>query len=142
MGRCRGRWLGVAMAVVISGCSVFQPEERPPAPVERPPAPAVVTPPPTAPQAPARPAEPSTAAAWKPLLARAQQAAGRGDYDQALALLERAQRIEPDSGEIYLQLARTHQARGDLTQARATAERGLLYCSGNAQCAALRALTR
>jgi len=130
------------MAVLISGCSVLQPEERPPAPAEPPPEPAVVTPPPTTPQAPSRPAEPSTAAAWKPLLARADQAARSGDYDQALALLERAQRIEPRSGEIYLQLARTHQARGDRDQAQAAAERGLLYCSGNVQCDALRALAR
>ncbi len=136
----RSRWLGVALALVMSGCSVLQPEAPPPAPPPQPPAP--VTPPPTVPQAPSRPAEPSTAAAWKPLLARADQAARSGDYDQALALLERAQRIAPRSGEIYLQLARTHQARGDRDQAQAAAERGLLYCSGSAQCDALRALTR
>jgi tetratricopeptide (TPR) repeat protein len=73
---------------------------------------------------------------------KAQQAAARGDYEQALALLERAQRIDPESGEIYLQLAKTHQARGDDAQAMATAERGMLFCAGAAQCNALRAYAR
>ncbi len=140
MAQGRSLWLAAAMALVMSGCSVLQPEEPPPAPPPQPPA--AVTPPPTAPQAPSRPAEPSTAAAWKPLLARADQAARSGDYEQALALLERAQRIAPRSGEVYLQLARTHRARGDEEQAQAAAERGLLYCNGEAQCAALRSLAR
>jgi Tfp pilus assembly protein PilF len=73
---------------------------------------------------------------------KAGQATARGDYEQALALLERAQRIDPESSEIYLQMARTHRARGDMAQARATAERGMLFCSGSAQCEALRAFTR
>jgi Flp pilus assembly protein TadD len=75
------------------------------------------------------------------LLAKAEQATGRGDYEEALALLERAQRIDPDSAEVYLGLARTHAARGDAAQARATAERGLLYCSSASQCEALRRFT-
>ena len=73
---------------------------------------------------------------------KAEQARARGDYEQALALLERAQRIDPESGEIYLQLARTHRARGDSAQARATAERGLLFCAGKTECDALRALAK
>jgi thioredoxin-like negative regulator of GroEL len=77
-----------------------------------------------------------------PLVQKAEQATARGDYEQALALLERAHRIDPESGEIYLQLARTHRARGDVAQARATAERGMLFCSSNAQCDTLRAFTR
>ena len=42
----------------------------------------------------------------------------------ALALLERAQRIDPDSAQIYLAMARTHEASGDGSQARATANAG------------------
>ncbi len=57
-------------------------------------------------------------------------------------MLERAQRIDPDSAEIYLAMARTHQASGDTSQARAVAERGLLYCNGRAECDALRGLAR
>ena len=104
--------------------------------------PATAAPPPvTAPQPPARPPQPSTASAWRPLVNKAQQASARGDYEQAFALLERAQRIDPESGEIYLQLARTHLARGDAAQAMATAQRGMLFCSGSAQCDALRSLS-
>jgi tetratricopeptide (TPR) repeat protein len=76
------------------------------------------------------------------LLARAETAVEQGQYEQALALLERAQRIDPDSGEIYLQLARTYDAKGDLSLARATAERGLLYCASKRQCGALRELAQ
>ena len=74
------------------------------------------------------------------MLAKAEQATQRGDYEQALALLERAQRIDPDSAEVYLCMAQTHRARGNAAQARATAERGLLYCSTEALCDALRAM--
>jgi tetratricopeptide (TPR) repeat protein len=77
-----------------------------------------------------------------PLVKKAEQASARGDYEQALALLERAQRIDPESGEIYLQMALTHRARGDAAQARATAERGMLYCNSAGQCDELRALIR
>jgi Tfp pilus assembly protein PilF len=101
-----------------------------------------VTPPATSPQPAPRATEPSASAAYQPLLDKAEQASDRGDYEQALALLERAQRIDPGSAEIYLGMARTHQASGDSAQARATAERGLLYCSGTTQCNALRAYTR
>ena len=131
------------LVILAAACTTYAPQQAPPAPVEKRPEPAVVVPsvpkPPQRP--PARPA-PSASAAWQPLLARAEQAAQRGDYEEALALLERAQRIEPNSGEVYLYMARTHQARGDVEQARATAERGLLYCSTEAMCDALRGFTR
>jgi hypothetical protein len=87
----------------------------------------------------AAPAPAAAGGAYGELLARALAARGRGDYGAALALLERAQRIDPDSGELYLELARTHAAAGNGTQARAIAERGLLYCRGS-ECAALDAL--
>jgi tetratricopeptide (TPR) repeat protein len=130
------------LALALAGCSTVgtSPTPTPPA-VAHPPAPKP-PPPVTAPQPPARPPQPSTSSAWQPLVDKAVQATARGDYEQALALLERAQRIDPESGEIYLQLARTQRARGDAAQARATAERGMLFCSGSAQCDALRALTR
>ena len=100
------------------------------------------SPPVTAPQAPQRPAEPSTRAAYQPLLDGADAAAAGGDYEHALALLQRAQRIDPDSAQVYLGMARTHRARGDDAQARATAERGLLYCRTAPECDALRAYVR
>lgn len=87
-------------------------------------------------------AEPATSGAHSGLIAKASEARSRGDYDQALAYLERAQRIDPDNAEIYLALAQTHDAAGNGGQAGAVAERGLLYCNGSRQCDALRAYTR
>ena len=140
--RVFARLAAAALVLVMAGCSSVGTRDTPPAPVVTPPpttsAPAPVTPP----RPPARPPQPSVSSAWLPLVQKAEQATARGDYEQALALLERAHRIDPESGEIYLQLARTHRARGDVAQARATAERGMLFCSSNAQCDALRAFTR
>ena len=94
------------------------------------------------PEQPAPPArDPNASNAYGGLVDKATTARSRGDYEQALALLERAQRIDPDSGEIYLELARTYEAKGDDASARATAERGLLYCRDD-ECAQLKAFTR
>ncbi len=93
-------------------------------------------------EVPFRASTPSASNAWEGLLAKAEQATNRGDYEQAMALLERAQRIDPDSAEVYLGMAKALSASGDEVQARATAERGQLYCSGQTQCDALRPYTR
>jgi Tfp pilus assembly protein PilF len=133
----------VGLIILLAACSTYTPPASAPAPVEQPQLePKVVTPPAKVPKAPPRPATPSASAALQPLLAKAAQATERGDYEQALTLLERAQRIDPDSAEVYLGMAQTHRARGNVAQARATAERGLLYCETDAQCSALRAYTR
>ena len=136
------RRAALCLVLSASGCSIHSVPDSEPVPVEKQPDYTVVTPPGTAPEVSPRPAEPPASAAYQPLLSRAEQATARGDYEQALALLERAQRIDPDSARIYLDMARTHKARGDTAQAQVTAERGLLYCSGSAQCDALRAYTR
>ena len=83
--------------------------------------------------------DPAEGSARNTLLASAVQARTAGDSAGAIALLERAQRIDPDNAELYLELARTHLDAGNAAQARATAERGLLYCRRE-ECAALRAL--
>ncbi|MEH6607735.1 MAG: tetratricopeptide repeat protein [Halioglobus sp.] len=135
----------LAGAVVLGGCSVYSVPGGEPAPVE---SPTDYTPgnveSPSTPSAPDRPVapEPNDSNAYGSLLSRASAATDRGDYEQALALLERAQRIDPDSAEIYLHLAATYTAKGDGTLAKATAERGLLYCHGQSQCDALRSYTR
>ena len=140
--RVFARLAAAVLVLVMAGCAGVDTRDTPPAPVVTPPPtaspPAPVAPPPP----PARPPQPSVSGAWLPLVNKAEQATARGDYEQALALLERAQRIDPESAEIYLQLARTHRARGDLAQARATAERGMLFCGSKAQCDALRAFSR
>ena len=126
----------VWFAVLLAGCSVYslpgQQEQAPPPPTTQ-------TPPPPIPDEPAPPArDPNASNAYGGLVDKAAAARSRGDYEQALALLERGQRIDPDSGEIYLELARTYAAKGDDAGARATAERGLLYCR-DSECAQLRA---
>lgn len=127
---------------MLGGCAITSAPDGGSAPIDSAPDHTRVEPPATAPQtAPPRP-DPAASSAYQSLLDQAGQARARGDYEQALALLERAQRIDPDSAAIYLAMARTHAARGDSGQARATAERGLLYCTGRSQCDALRAYLR
>lgn len=132
--------------VTLTGCSIYSmPGDSQPAPVEKKqpdynasPGQTPATPAPPV----AAPPESNDSNAYGGLLAKASEASARGDYEQALALLERAQRIDPDSAEIYLALAQTYQAKGDRALASSTAERGLLYCQGSAECNALRAYTR
>lgn len=127
------------LLLVVAGCSTAPTSTPGPVvtdgkPIEK------TAPPPTTP-VPEPSVKTAPGAAYAELLERAESARSRGEYQQALALLERAQRIEPGSARIYLDLAVTHKARGDLQQAKATAERGMLYCSAKNECEALRALT-
>ena len=130
----------VAIVMLLTACATSAPPAEAPVSVEPPPR-SVATPPARVPEAspPQQRSAPPADAALQPLLEKAAQATERGDYDQALVLLERAQRIDPGSADVYLGMAQTHGARGDAQQARATAERGLLYCLTGAQCNALRA---
>lgn len=80
---------------------------------------------------PRAPADAGKSAAHEALLERAFAARAAGDMEAAFSLLERAQRIDPGNARIYMELARTHQQAGDATQARAMAERGMLYCLGS-----------
>ena len=130
----------VAIVMLLTACATSAPPAEAPVSVEPPPR-SVATPPARVPEAPPPPqrSAPPAGAALQPLLVKAGQATERGDYDQALVLLERAQRIDPGSADVYLGMAQTLRARGDAQQARATAERGLLYCLTDAQCNALRA---
>ena len=132
--------VSLALSATLAGCTAFTTDSTS-APVVTAPT-TSPAPPVTQPQPPRQPPQPSTSGAWQPLLKKAQQSAARGDYEQALALLERAQRIEPAAGAIYLEQAQVHQSRGDMAQARSTAERGLLYCDSAEQCDALRGLSR
>jgi tetratricopeptide (TPR) repeat protein len=133
--------ISLAISLTLAGCSGLTSTESAPTPTAKAPQ-TKPAPPVTPPQPPRQPPQPSTSGAWQPLLQKAEQAAARGDYEQALALLERAQRIEPAAGVIYLEQAQVHRARGDMAQARSTAERGLLYCNSSQQCDALRGFSR
>jgi len=138
--------LAIAMVSIMAGCSVYSLPGSQPAPVEPQANPAPPgsqpTQTPVTPTSPGAAPDPNANNAYGALLQQAEQARSKGDYERALSLLERAQRIDPDSGEVYLHLARTYQAKGDDVMQRATAERGLLYCDGSAECNALRALSR
>lgn len=137
--------LVLGLIAPLSACSIYSLPGSQPAPVEKQPdyTETRPAPPPAEPvRTPDRDADPAVRAAYQPLLDKAAQAKKRGDYEQALALLERAQRIEPDSADIYLAISETHFARGDESQCRASAERGLLYCDSPPQCEALRRLAR
>ena len=131
-------YLRVALlALLVTACASPGPEAPGPAPVEKTPDYTGVKTVPVETPAPA-----PASAAYQPLIEKAAQARQRGDFEEALALLERAQRIDSDSAEIYLAMAETHSARGDAGQARAVAERGLLYCRSTRQCDALRQYAR
>lgn len=136
--------LGLYSIIFLSGCTLYTLPGSESVPVEPDPESTPIEPPPEATKPELEPSapEPDTSGAYKGLLEKANSAATRGDYEQSLALLERAQRIDPDAGEIYLSLAKTYRAKGDDRLAAATAERGMLYCEGVVQCEALRAYLR
>jgi tetratricopeptide (TPR) repeat protein len=141
--QCVFKPVGVCLVLLLGGCSIYSLPGGEPAPVEKAPEYTPVTPPSSSPRPATPPSEPTaTSSGYRSLVDKADQASARGDYEQALALLERAQRIDPDNGGIYLNLARTYTAKGDAALASATAERGLLYCSGQSQCDALRVYIR
>lgn len=71
------------------------------------------------------------------LLDEARRLRKAGDFSASFARLERALRISPERAEVYLELARGYAALGNAERASASAERGLLYCSGQS-CRALR----
>ena len=141
---CVIKVLGLYSMIFLGGCAIYSLPGSEPVPVEPDPEYTPVEPPSEATKPELEPSapEPDTTGAYKGLLDKANGAAARGDYEQALALLERAQRIDPDAGEIYLSLAKTYRAKGDDKLAAATAERGMLYCDGVVQCEALRAYLR
>ena len=61
----------------------------------------------------------------------------QGDYQRAQGLLQRAQRIDSQDAQVYLELSLLYSAQGQSAQAKTMAERGLLYCASST-CTALR----
>ena len=57
----------------------------------------------------------------------AQRAATAGDLPKAIQILERAIRIQPDSAELWLELARVHLKEGNAAQAEQFARKALLF---------------
>ena len=55
--------------------------------------------------------------AVKRVIAQAGEARQQGHYDQALLLLDRAQRMAPKTGEVYLEMAKVNRQAGKLAKA-------------------------
>jgi tetratricopeptide (TPR) repeat protein len=148
---------GLLLALsLLGGCAsmIENPQERAPvvelglpaptAPAEAPPpAPEAPAPalrreplPPSAPPVLGPPAPPPTAAPTTPtgsLLASVDAALAAGDMDRAAALCERALRIEPRNGQLWLKLGTIRQRQGRTADARGFAQRALSLAAGDAQ---------
>ena len=79
------RVAALSFFAVVTACSTL-PQDTPASVVKAPQHP--VIPDARAPEVPFRASTPSASTAWKGLLAKAEQATNRGDYEQAMALLE------------------------------------------------------
>jgi len=65
------------------------------------------------------------------LMAQADQHVAEGESPQAVALLERAVRIEPRNGHAWLRLARLHFVSGDLHKAEQFARRAMQFAGAD-----------
>lgn len=65
------------------------------------------------------------------LMAQADQQAAKGEQAQAIALLERAVRIEPRNAHAWLRLARLHFSAGDLNKAQQFARRAKQFAGAD-----------
>lgn len=132
---------GLGALLVLAACAPMQ--SQPPAPV------VVPSPPTTGPGAPPAPTTPVPAPEVRPvprptpplpprvvpppvapdavsaLLQQASSEAQAGHHDAAIALGERAQRLDPRAPEVYLVLGRARLARGQPAEARQLALKGL-----------------
>jgi tetratricopeptide (TPR) repeat protein len=88
-----------------------------PAPAERPPAPP--------------PRQFRLGAASAALVTQAHAQAASGDYGQAAATLERAQRIEPDNPLLWIELGRVRLAENNAAQADAMGRKALALAVGD-----------
>ncbi|MGE3297565.1 MAG: tetratricopeptide repeat protein [Porticoccaceae bacterium] len=138
---------GPCVLLVLAACAPMQ--SQPPAPV------VVPSPPKTGPVAPPAPAKPVPVPEVRPpprpappprvipppvapdavsaLLRQASSEAQAGHHDAAIALGERAQRLDPRAPGVYLVLGRAHLARGQPAQARQLALKGLALSAGGTE---------
>ncbi len=66
-----------------------------------------------------------TAEAIRELVESGRTSRESGDYPQALAIIERAIRIEPRNPYLWLELGETHLSQGNAQQAAATARKAM-----------------
>ena len=111
--------LSVMLVALITGCAAPAPTPEPaPRPAQAPTAPEPV-------QTPPGPAA--------TLLVASEQALNQGDAEQAAALLERAIRIDPDNGELWLALARARFEQGEFDQTEQLARRAITLLGNQPQ---------
>lgn len=92
--------------------------------------------PPSGPPVLGPPVPPASVAPTTPtgsLLASVDEALAAGDLDRAAALCERALRIEPRNGQLWLKLGTIRQRQGRTADARGFAQRALSLAAGDAQ---------
>jgi Tfp pilus assembly protein PilF len=75
--------------------------------------------------------QPSSSGPVPVLMAQADQFVVAGDNRQAIALLERAVRIEPRNGHAWLRLARLHLASGESNKAEQFARRAMQFAASD-----------
>jgi type IV secretory pathway VirB10-like protein len=135
---------GLGVLLVLAACVPMQ--SQPPAPVGVPsspktgpaappaPAPAPEVRPPRPPPPPPRVVPPPVAPdAVSALLRQASSEAQAGRHDAAIALGERAQRLDPRAPGVYLVLGRARLARGQPAEARQLALKGLALSAGGTE---------
>jgi Tfp pilus assembly protein PilF len=134
-------WCALTCSLLLTACASQPGNRQGPAQISTPTGEAVGSATAEPEPAPVPTAVPSGEQARSTLLAQAREAQDSGNGAAAIALLERALRLDPTDGGLYLELARAQAGTGRMDRARATAERGLLYCSGE-DCRALERLLR
>jgi Tfp pilus assembly protein PilF len=127
------RLLLLAVAIVVSGCTLPRPYEPPsrtpttpqPGSVETQPAPQ--PPPPEAPTPLPAPVirEPTLSAASRALVSQAQMQVASKNFAVAAGSVERALRIEPDNPLLWVELGKVRQAEGNYVQSENMARKAL-----------------
>ncbi len=129
--------LALTIAIVTSACAPLQTSTSAPAPVESRQsgqASPEATPHQAAPKkiAPARQTSSPAQKAVTSLLQEGWANYRLGNYPRAMAIAERAQRLDPQRAEIYLLLASSHFAQGKRGLAEQLAQRGLSFSQSDA----------
>jgi uncharacterized protein HemY len=132
----------LALAALLSGCSLFSPRPSAPgnpSPNPPPSAPSAAgssvpaSPAPTAPpqRAPLPPRENSLSPATRSLVTQAKTLIAHGDFDGASSTLDRALRIEPSNPLLWIERGRLRLAESDAHQAEGCGRKALALASGD-----------
>ena len=132
----------VALAALVSGCSLFSPRSSTPgtpspgappagAPATSPPPPPPSAPTPPPQRAPLPPRENALSPATRSLVTQAKTLIAHGDFDGASSTLDRALRIEPMNPLLWIERGRLRLAESDAHQAEGCGRKALALASGD-----------